>query len=131
MAIRYALTAALLFTATPALAEPVSYRLTPELRHTQQVARRWEQAYLALSAIDGAQTIYCINVTKRCTEGNPLLGKHPSTFKIIAVKVGTGALQYGLFTYLNDRDPRTALRAAQISVALQGSVVGLNMRVIF
>jgi hypothetical protein len=66
-----------------------------------------------------------------CEEGNPLLGKHPSTGKILAAKVLLGAAHFALFDRLRDKNPRMALRVAQVSVALQGAVVGLNARFSF
>jgi hypothetical protein len=86
--------------------------------------------YLALSAIDAAQTIDCLN-RELCVEGNPLLGRHPSAAKLIGVKVGLGLLHFTAFSRINDKNPRGALRLAQISCALQGTVVGLNARFTF
>lgn len=125
---RYLIAAALLASASPALAGPLErdYRI----ERAQQAARNWEHAYLALSAIDAAETIYALD-HDLAEEANPLLGKHPSTAKIIAVKVAVGAAHYALFTYANDRNPKSALRFAQVSAIMQGGVVGLNLRVVF
>ena len=91
---------------------------------------KWEIGYLALSAIDGAQTIECLD-RGGCEEGNPLLGKHPSTTKLIAIKVGAGLVHFALFNRLNNRNPKAALRLAQVSCGLQGTVVALNARFTF
>jgi len=97
---------------------------------TRSSALKWELSYLALSAIDTAQTINCL---KRdiCEEGNPLFGKHPSSKKLIAAKIGLGAVHFALFTRLNDHNPKAAMRLARVSFAVQGTVVGLNARFMF
>jgi hypothetical protein len=99
-------------------------------RETRSAALKWELGFLALSAIDAAQTIECLN-RHACTEVNPLFGKRPSTRTIILTKLGGGLAHFALFSYINDRDPKLALRAAQVSFALQGTVVLLNARVTF
>ena len=93
--------------------------LRPEF--TKSSALKWEMAFLALSAIDAAQTIECLN-RDACEEFNPLFGKRPSTKAIILTKVGGGLAHFALFSYINERSPKTALRAAQVSFALQGTV---------
>ena len=97
---------------------------------TKSAALKWEIGYLALSAIDTAQTIDCLN-RDLCVEGNPILGKHPSTAKLIGAKIGLGLLHFTAFSRVNEKNPRGALRLAQISCAVQGAVVGLNARFTF
>jgi hypothetical protein len=97
---------------------------------TRSAALRWEIGYLALSAIDAGETISCLN-RGICEEGNPIFGKHPSAKKLIAAKVGLGAAHFFAFTRLNERNPRAALRLAQVSTAVQGGVVMLNARFSF
>ena len=97
---------------------------------TKSAALKWEVGYLALSAIDAAQTIDCLN-REVCVEGNPILGKHPSTAKLIGAKVALGVLHFTAFSRINEKNPRGALRLAQVSCALQGTVVGLNARFTF
>lgn len=94
---------------------------------TKAAALRWEMTYLALSAIDTAQTIECL---KRgiCQEANPLFGKNPSATKLVLAKVGAGLVHFYAFQHTNNRSPKTALRFAQISAGVQGSVVLLNAR---
>ena len=94
---------------------------------TESAAYKWEAAYLTLSAIDGIQTIDCLN-RHVCTEGNPIWGKHPSTSKIILTKLGLGVVHFTVFKLIADRDPKTALRAAQVSAVVQGGFVLLNLR---
>lgn len=112
--------------ASPAHADD-SYRINEPL---QQSALKWEMSYLALSAIDAAQTIECLN-RDRCQEANPIMGKSPSTAKILLVKAGLGLVHFTLFRTLNRKDPKLALRTAQISAGLQAGVVMLNARVAF
>lgn len=93
-------------------------------------ALKWELGYLALSGIDAVQTIQCLS-KHQCTEANPLFGKHPSASTLILAKLALGSVHFALIKHLNARDPRAALRAAQISCALQGGVVLLNARMFF
>jgi len=107
--------------ATPALAQ------TP----TERAADRFETAYIGLSAVDVASTIYCLDHVKGCEESNPLFGKHPKAWMLIGAKVAGTALQYYIYREIKHKDAHMALRVAQVSVGLQGAVVGLNMKVIF
>ena len=104
-------------------------RIAPEQR-TKSAAYKWEAAFLALSAIDAAETISCLN-RATCTEHNPIWGHHPSTGTTVAAKLGLGLVHFGVFKLIADRDPHTALRAAQISAAVQGGVVLLNLHTVF
>ena len=97
---------------------------------SKSAALKWELSYLALSAIDTAQTIDCLN-RGTCSEANPLFGKHPTPSKLIAAKLAAGALHFAVFTHTNARDSKTALRFAQISAGVQGGVVLLNARFMF
>jgi len=107
-------------TAPPPVSEP-------EHDTTKSAAYRWEAAYLTLSAIDGIQTIDCVH-RHVCSEGSPIWGKHPSTAKVVLGKLGIGLVHFGLFKLITDRDPKTGLRAAQVSAVVQGGVVLLNAR---
>lgn len=106
-----------------------SMRIAPEQR-TKSAAYKWEAAFLALSAIDAVETISCLN-RATCTEHNPIWGSHPSTGTIVAAKLGLGLIHFGVFKLIADRDPHTALRAAQVSAAVQGGVVLLNLHAAF
>lgn len=97
---------------------------------TKSAADKWEAGFLALSAIDAAETISCLD-RNVCNESNPIWGKHPSTGKIILTKLGLGAVHFVTFKLIERKDPRTALRAAQISAIVQGGVVLLNAHVAF
>jgi len=107
--------------------EPVL--LDPD-RATRSAAYKWEAGFLALSAIDAVETISCLNRSS-CTEGNFIWGHHPSTGKVVAAKLGLGLVHFGIFKLLVDHDPHTALRAAQISAAVQGTFVVINARTAF
>jgi hypothetical protein len=93
----------------------------------QRTAEHWERAYVVLAAVDTIQTVRCLD-SGYCAEANPLFGENPKTGKVIAVKVAGTALHYALFSYINHRDPRVALRFAQASVVVQGGAVVLNLR---
>lgn len=110
---------------TPAFAQSAF-----QAEDTRSAALKWEIGYLALSAIDAAQTIHCL---KRdiCAEGNPIFGKDPSTKKLILGKVGLGLAHFAVFSRINDRNPKAALRLAQVSCAVQGGVVLVNARFSF
>lgn len=114
-------------SATPIL--PTNDAYSERLRIVRQ-ANRWEGAYLALSAVDAVQT--CVAISNgNARELNPLFGKKPSCAKTAALKAVIGGLHYLLFDYARDRDPKAARLGAQISVGVQGAVVGLNMRYVF
>ena len=100
------------------------------VRSPRSSALNWELKYLALSAIDTAQTIECLD-RGLCEEANPLFGKHPSSAKLIAAKAVFGAAHFAVFNRLNERDPHAAMRFAQGSVIMQGGVVALNARFAF
>lgn len=104
---------------------------TPALAAIKADAMKWEAGYQVLSAIDTAQTVYCLHHDPDCEESNPLFGKHPKAWKLVAAKVVFGGLHFVLVDRLANPNPKAALRVAQISVVLQGTIVGLNARVIF
>jgi hypothetical protein len=113
-----------------AFADPWTAGPALQSANTRSAALKWEIGYLALSAIDAGQTIDCLN-RGICEEGNPIFGKHPSAKKLILAKVGLGALHFAAFSALNERNPRSALRLAQVSCAVQGGVAMLNARFMF
>lgn len=118
-------------TATPAFAaEPADgYRIETQDDKTRRAAMRWETAFVILSAADLAITVQCIEA-KKCEEANPIAVGH-STTKMIAIK---SALTLGHFLFvkrLAKDNPKAALRFAQVSVGIQGSIVGLNIRTAF
>ena len=93
-------------------------------------ANQWEAAYLTLSAVDVLQT--CDALSRGVArESNPLFGKNPKCGKLVAAKAILGGLHFLLFDALRDRSPRAARLGAQLSVGIQGAVVGLNVRYLF
>lgn len=100
--------------------------LSDRLRIRRQ-ADYWETAYIALSVVDAVQTCDALR-RGVAVEMNPLIGRAPSCGKIVAWKSALTGIQYLLFSHTRTRHPRAARLAAQLSVGLQGTVVGLNMR---
>lgn len=90
-----------------------------------------EIIYQTLNAIDAAQTIGCMQKVG-CQEKNPLFGSHPSIGKIIAIKSLVGLLHYSAYKHGIKRDDRLkyTLSMEIISIAVQGTVIGLNFRAI-
>ena len=91
---------------------------------------RWELSYLALSAIDTAQTLDCLHRNK-CSEGNPIFGSHPSAKRLIVTRVLIGAAHFAVFKALNDRNPINGRSFAIGGAVVEGGVVALNMRYTF
>ena len=111
---RFALPLALI--ASPVAAEPL-----PDLEYVWQ----------ALNIVDAAQTIHCVRTIDGCYEANPLLGKHPSTGKIIAFKAANGVGHLLVTRYLQKHKPHLVKKWEIISIGIQGTVVVANLRVVF
>ena len=103
---------------------------TPAHADTRSAANQWEAAYVALNIADTVQTIDCLH-RGYCEEGNPIFGKHPSDAKLIIGKVLLVGIHVAIFEHIKRDNPKTALRMAQVSVGLQGTVVALNARFVF
>ena len=115
--------------AAPAAAAEPNYRIeTPEDR-TRRAAMRWETAFVVLAAADLAITVQCLEANE-CREVNPLAKKH-SPAQMIAIKSALTLGHYIFVKRLAKDHPKAALRFAQVSVAWQGTVVGLNIRTRF
>lgn len=89
-----------------------------------------EVAFQVLNAADFATTKYCMD-RATCHEANPLLGSHPSTNKLFAVKAASGIVHFVVARWLTDRDPHAARIFEIASIAIQGGVVGANLRFAF
>jgi hypothetical protein len=93
-----------------------------------------EIAYQALNTIDAAQTCYIVG-SGRGVEGNPLitipLGNRPNCAALVGVKAGFGALHWFIADRINRSDSEAAKTFQIVSLVVQGSVVGLNMRLVF
>lgn len=125
------LIAAALLASTPAYAQIVperDYRIHDELQ--RKSAMRWETAYIVLTGVDLVQTVSCLKADT-CEEANPLVGKHPNTTKLIATRVALSAAHFAFVHRLSRDHPAAALRFAQLSVGVQGAVVGLNFKTLF
>lgn len=103
----------------------------PAAAATKADVMKWELGYQALTVADTALTIQCLHHVNGCEEANPLFGKHPKAWQLIAAKAAFGGLHFVLVDRLADKNPKMALRVAQVSVVLQGAIVGLNARVVF
>jgi hypothetical protein len=112
--------------ATPAQAADRDYRIQETKGVTRSDVMKWEAAFLVLSAADLAITVRCLE-RNECTEMNPVFGKHPKTSTLVLGKIVGGAIHYAAIDYIARRDPKLALRLAQISVVVQGGVVGFNL----
>ncbi|MBS7671548.1 hypothetical protein [Croceicoccus gelatinilyticus] len=107
--------------------EAIRYGLT---EHEVRVRRRvlnMEYAFQFFNAMDYATTQRCLD-RGDCVEGNPLIGRDPSTEKMIAIKAGAAAVHYGVIRYMADRDPEMAWIAQLVSTGIQAGVVGWNMQ---
>lgn len=109
-----------IFFALPAYAKEPTWEETKKL----------EMVYFALSAIDAAQTIDCLN-RNVCYEVNPIYGRNPSTEKIIGIKVVGGAFHYLLVREVYKRDPKLARTIQYITIGIQGGIVAANLRFAF
>jgi len=92
----------------------------------QRDAMRWELGYLALSAVDAAQTISCLQ-DHTCHEANPVYGRHPSPARVILTKLAGGALHFWLVHGMIKKNPWEARLTAQLSAGIQGFIVGINL----
>lgn len=112
---RQALIAAALLSAAPAAAKDV-----PDS----------EYVFQALNLIDGIQTRDCLR-RDVCYEANPLLGRNPSTTKLLGVKIGTGVVHYVIARHLYARNPKAAHLFETITIGIQGGIVAANLRFAF
>lgn len=90
----------------------------------------WEKAFVVASAADLGTTVYCIERHK-CSEANPILGRHPSTGELVAFKVAGVALQYKLVSKIAESDPEAAKWVAIVSTILTAGVATANLRFVF
>lgn len=100
---------------------------SPAAAATYDDAMKWEYTYLALSAVDTVQTVRCFKRDASCVELNPFWPGKPSVERIIAGKIVGGIIHYAAVDYIARRNPKMALRIAQISVGVQGAGVMFNL----
>ncbi len=122
---------AMLLWASPASADTYG---PPDETSVRRSGDRWEIAFQGLNAIDAVQT--CVVVSSgRGYEANPVLssviGRHPSCEALFGSKIVWGLVHWLIYDHIADRNPRLGRVFAQTSVVLQGSVVTLNMRLVF
>lgn len=89
-----------------------------------------EVTWQTLNIIDAAETIYIMQ-NPSAIELNPFLGKRPSTVQIVLFKTGAGFLHYYAAQKIYDYNPKAAKIFEYVSIAAQGSAVGLNLRYVF
>jgi hypothetical protein len=93
--------------------------------------KRMEIAWQALNLADLAETETCLRHRDGCHEANPLMGRDPSTGKLVAVKLGGGLAHYLIARAIAERDPHAARLFEWVSLAVQGGVVAANLRFVF
>lgn len=92
--------------------------------------KKLEVVYQILGVIDTAETLYFLH-HDTAKELNPILGSHPTTEKVIAFKAITGVFHYALARKIYEYDSEYAKYFEYSSMAVQGSVVTLNLRFLF
>ena len=86
--------------------------------------------YVALSAYDAAQTDQGIR-SGRYHETNPLLGKHPTTARLVVTKVAFGGLVYGLADSYPANRHAILLAADVLELVVVGHNASIGLRVKF
>ena len=89
-----------------------------------------EVIFQLLNIGDAVTTIDLVN-RPNVREGNPLLGSHPSSGKVIAVKSLIGALHFLTYRRFRSKDVGGGFRFEAISIGIQGAVTGANLRFYF
>lgn len=97
---------------------------------TWEEIKKMEIVFQSLNAIDAIQTIDCLN-REICYEVNPLIGKYPSTEKVVVFKAASGIIHYIITKELYKRNPKAARVFQYVSIGIQGGVVAANMRFAF
>jgi hypothetical protein len=77
------------------------------------------------AVFDVMSTRYCLK-NKTCVEGNPLLGQHPSAFKIWTM-AGLGVIGYALIAYTFPGDLRKLWEVMVVSIETQVIVQNIRM----
>ena len=92
--------------------------------------KKLEITYQILSAVDPAETLYFLH-HGTAKELNPILGSNPSPEKVVAFKAISGVLHYAVARKIYEYDSEYAKYFEYSSIAVQGTVVTLNLRFIF
>lgn len=88
-----------------------------------------QAAFHTLSAVDAMLT--CEILADGGRELNPIYGKRPSCEKVVAIKVGFGALHEVIARRMHERDPKAARIFQIASITVMGGVVAANVRLVF
>lgn len=89
-----------------------------------------EVTFQLLNAADAITTVVCLN-RDDCHENNPVYGRHPKPIVVVGAKAAVGVLHYLAMRSLLPDNPGLARALGWISVAIQGTVVGLNVSQLF
>jgi len=87
---------------------------------------RREVAWQIIHAIDYGQTLDIAKNPHRFTEGNPILGRHPSTDQVHAYMLTGALLHYAVARKLK---PKYRKLFQYVSIGLSGSCVVSNARI--
>ncbi len=100
----------------------------------QKLLMGMELEYQLLNAMDALETEKCMH-QRYCTERNPILGRHPTTARLLAFKLGGGISHFMLYRRISNTHSRAKLAMATwieiFSLATQGTVVALNFKSVF
>lgn len=99
-----------------------------EDRRARRTAQTLEYTFHALNLADGLLTARCLD-RGRCREANPLLGRNPSPFRLVGVKLLMSGLHYAGYRQLIDRNPKQARLVNMISVGVMAGVTGVGIAV--
>jgi len=89
-----------------------------------------EVAFQVLNAVDTAQTCYIVG-SGRGVEANPLFGARPKCAKLIAIKAGAGLAHYLIANELQKSNEGSAKFFQVFTIAIYGTVVAANFRLVF
>lgn len=112
-----------------ALAPRASEAKTVGQRIHDLPAKEW--VYQGLNLADKAITAECIHSANICEEGNPLLGRRPSTAKLMGAAVIQGAAHAAFTTALQDYRPDLVDRWENLSLVIGVGVIGWNLHMRF
>lgn len=89
-----------------------------------------EVAFQVLNVADAVTTVVCLS-RDNCHENNPIYGKHPKPIVVVGAKAAVGIVHYLAMRSLLPDNPGLARALGWVSVAIQGTVVGLNVSQLF
>jgi len=88
-----------------------------------------EWVYQGLHAVDAIQTREALD--HGCVERNPMLGRHPSTGRLVGVWAATSAAHAGVTMALQDHAPRAVKLWEIASIGVGAGVIAWNLHVRF